>query len=427
MGDVRARICLPAGGNTGQAITVSVDPGQDVSATNVLPCKEWSITDDVLNLSDSASFTVSNIDGENNKRFAPGQRVVIDLADDDVAGGDWIRSFTGIVTSIERRSDDSSGSTILISAMDLGWMLTSCHGKPLTQIKSKRFSDLLSLLIDPSWGFQGVVASNDLNRRLKHGRQVIVQNFQPREGAVLPYIQVEPGQSPFDLIQTYAAREGVLVNVSAKGELVFFQPHYDDQALYRAEYHKSTDPDAEHNNLVGTPTLRETIDGLYSEVQCWSTAVLPLKATGQQDAENPNEAFRHTTFTPSTNPLPFSRRHVFSDSEAITDTLRTNRATWKQQMGQFQSWTYEVEIEGHSQGGAFFVSDTMITVIDTVNDIRGVYYVQSVRRSQTLSGGTRSKLTIRKPGLLNPQLAALPDKKIGGGAKRAAKPQPVIP
>src|SRR5262249_27864960 len=156
--------------------------------------------------------------------------------------------------------------------------------------------------------------------------------------------------------------------VGAKGQLIFFQPHYDEPALYNVEYHSSKESTRNTNNLIGRPTLKQSIDGFYSEVQCWSTVVIPPEV---QTTENPNEQNRHSEFKPSRNPLPFFRWHVFSDSEAINDTLRKNRAVWKYQMGQFESWTYECEFNRHSQGGAFFVANTMISVNDTVHQVSG--------------------------------------------------------
>jgi prophage tail gpP-like protein len=265
----------------------------------------------------------------------------------------------------------------------------------------------------------------DANARLKHGRQVIVQNLNPNLKAILPFIQVEIGQSPIELLKLYASREGLLINVGARGELLFFRPNYENQALYAVEFFPSTDANRVNNNVVGTPTLTQDIDGVVSKTDCWSTVVIPPKI---QNSENPNEQFRHDFFVPDANPLPFNRLLTFSDQEAISPQLRKNRAKWKWQMGMFQSWTYEIEVQGHSytfdksEGGAFYVSNTMISVNDQVNKVQGTYYVQSARRSCMLRDGLRTKLTIRRPGLLNPEL-----EKLGGGAKKAAKIPKAVP
>jgi len=417
MAESKVRIRFPAGGKQNANIDVTVDQTDLVLYTNVFPAKEWSLTDDVMNLSDSAAVTIANDNGENSGKITVGQLIIIDESDPDVASGQWIRQFTGRVTAVETNSDVQGGSNIMVTAMDLGWHLTSSHGPPLKNIKSIRFQKLLDLLIDPSWGLAPTETDGDLNTRLKHGRQVIVQDHKPQLGAILPFIQIEPGQSPFDILRTYVQREGLLINVGAKGQLIFFRPNYKNQPLFKVEYHstKETHGDSEFA-LIGRPTLRESIDGLYSEVQCWSTVVIPPEIA---NSENPNEMYRHTTYKPSENPLPFARRHVFSDGEAINPALRKNRATWKFQIDAFNSWEYSCEFPRHSQSGGFFTSNTMISIDDTVNKVpKGDYFIQRVQRSLTLRDGKRTKLTIRKPGLLNPDLQAL---KIGGGAKNAAK------
>lgn len=432
--DVKARIQVP-GSNF---VHIRMDDSK-IDNENI-PCKEFSISDDVLNIADSAAVTISNVNGEHiNKssgelRFREGQKVTMDVSDPDVAAGKWVRHFTGRITNITTKSD-LGGSDVVLSMMDLGWHLTSCDAYPLyregkdkgkhVQIKHKTFKQLIKALIDPSWGFPTdpdgsatVEAFNDTNKNLKHGRQVIIQEHKPVLGAVLPFIQIEPGQKPFEILSLYAAREGVLINVGADGRLIFFRPHYDEQPLYTAEYHGTNDSASSKNNVEGSPSLQRGIDGLFSEVQCWSTVTIPPEVA---NSDNPNEAFRHDGYIAGTNPLPFNRLCVFSDGEAINQTLRKNRAIWKQRMGLFNSWTYKVEFTGLSQAGAFFVSDTMISVHDTVNGVpKGVYYVQSVNRSVT-SSGIKSSLVIKKPGFLNPALNAL---RLGGGAKKAAKETP---
>lgn len=403
-----------------------MDPDSPLG-TKTLPCKEFCITDDVMNLSDSATITVSNVDGENTGRFRPGQVLAIELSDPNVANGKWIRMFTGRITQVRLSGDISGGENIMLTAMDMGWHLTSCHAAPLDakgrhiQIKHKTFAQLLDSLIDPTWAvgpygpnqFLNVFASNDLNRRLKHGRQVIVQNHNPQLGAILPFIQIEPGQAPMDIINTYAQREGWLVNVGANGDIVFFRPNYVDEPMYSLEYHGSKDAASSRNNMVGMPTLTESIDGLYSEVQVWSTVVIPPSVT---NSDNPNEAMRHGGYIASENPLPFKRLQVAQDGEAITSDLRKKRAIWAQRKGIFNSWTYECEVDGLSQRSAFFVSDTMITVRDSVHGLDGDYYVQSVNRSVTNNGGEKVRLVLKLAGYLSPALQVL---NIGGGVKKS--------
>jgi hypothetical protein len=434
--EVRLRARFPAGGNLFDRLSIITDKQDLNSSDDALPAREWSVTDDVLNVSDSACFTVANEDGRNTGKFHLGQRVELDESDPDVANGQWVRHFTGRVTAIRTYTDVQGGSNIMVTCMDLGWHLTSssaamfqknAKGKPVrVQLRNKTFRQLIDAVVDTSWGFGKVVFDGDENARLKHGRQVIVQNLNPQLGAILPFIQVEIGQTPYDLLSLYAAREGLLINVGARGELIFFRPNYKNQAIYEVHLHPSTSASRTKNNVVGAPSLSETIDGIYSQTQCWSTVVIPPAI---QNTENPNEQYRHSEFTPSENPLPFARHLTFSDQEGINQTLRENRAKWKWQMGSFEAFLYEVELQGHSQNGGFFVSNTMVSVDDEINGLQGAYYIQSVRRSLTLRDGLKTQLKIRRPGLLDPTLNGLPstNKRLGGGSKKAAKMPASVP
>jgi prophage tail gpP-like protein len=78
-----------------------------------------------------------------------------------------------------------------------------------------------------------------------------------------------------------------------------------------------------------------------------------------------------------------------------------NRAQWKWQRGQFDSWTYEITVKGHSQNGIFYAPDTICEVNDTVFGISGKrFYVAAVRFSRTMQGGTTTTLRIHKADVL---------------------------
>lgn len=420
----RLRIRLPAGGNSQQSLTVMAGPDDGAGAAqNVLYAKEWSITDDVMQVSDPACFTVSNEDGVNTGKLYPGQLVQIDESHPDVVGGQWLRQFTGRIHRLEHGSDASGGSVILAACYDLGWHLTSCAAQPLLKTNGITFGALCSHLLDPTWGFASTVAfGNALNRSLKQGRTGVLRQFVPPK-TVLPFIQVEPGQTPWDVLQTYATREGLLVGVSAQGALTLFRPDYSQDSRYdTAHFHPSKDPRSTQNNMEGRPTLILSIDGMYSESQCWSTVVKPTKVQEAAIANNPNAQYRHDTYKPSTNPLPFNRRSVLMDAEAINQTMRQNRATYAYQRGLFDSFEYRFARQGHASGGQLYVADSMIPISDSMHlpGQDGLYYIAQVRRESTIHGGDMTQFLCRKPFLLDPSLQA----QVGGGASGISSPPP---
>lgn len=409
------------------------------SKPGVIPLKEWSISDDVLTVSDAASWVIDNADGRHTGKFKKGQRVEIDESDPQVAGGQFCRQMTGRITSVEYSSDPQGGSVVQVTAMDLGWHLTQSSGPPLTSLtrtkvlrkdkvvgsRALTFKDLITpggtlddqgktpkfVLIDKSWGFAPPVLDNRFQDTiLRQGRtgatRAFQQNFVGTDKTLLPYIQIEPGQTPWEIIEMYAKRLGLLVNVSALGAIVAFRPNYNQGNSYNLEYHSTSNPGA--NNVVGRVSLRESLEGLYSEVQCWSTRVEPIE-TGNATMD-PNANYTRFIHRPAANPLPFERRHVVTDGEAISATMRQTRAIWNQQMDAFKSWSYECEFASHSQveqgpagRGHFFTSNTMIGVNDTVHDVQDSLYVQRVQRSCSLRDGTKSRLTLRLP-IVDPSL-----------------------
>jgi prophage tail gpP-like protein len=418
--DIKARVRVFSGSGDFPPTTMTIDRDDRSTYGGMFPCKEWSVEDNMLNVADTASVLIANPEGIHSGKFRLGQRIEFDESDPDVANGAWVRHLTGRIVRIESTSDINGGSSILLTAMDLGWHLTSCDAVPLTKTEHGTILDLIKKLVHPSWGFPGTetsgpdITDNVLNKRLKQGRAGVTRAFAPHLGGVLPFFQVEPGEKPFDVLRRYLQREGLLLNVGAKGQIVLFRPDYRDDTKYDGiEYHEGIDPRRHRNNVIGRTSLLESLDGIYSASECWSTVVIPPSV---QDTDNPNAAYRKTRYTLPTNPLPFDRLSVFTDTEAINPTTRKNRAIWHLQMDAFNSWEYTAEVRGHSQGGRFLVSDTMIPVNDSLHGVNGTYYIQSVRRSLTIREGARSRLTLRKP-LLDPEL----QEQVGSGAKAALK------
>lgn len=413
MGNVEARIRMPGQGQStqaGQAITVTAGSTQGLTgSTNELPCIEWTIDDDCMNVADSASFSIANIDGENTGKLFPLQLVIIEVRDPDVAGGQWVSAFKGRILRLVHRSDQNLGSLIVAEAMDLGWHLTRCCATPLTSTASGTIDQLILKLVDPSWGINrtAVTHGNVKNRQLKQGRFGVELSFIPELQKQFIRIQVEIGQTPWQVLSTYAARLGLAINVGVQGDIILFQPDYQQKIDYDAvHYHKSTEGERIQNNIIGTPTFEESGDGLYSSVLCFSTVVAPLITQSAQQQQDPNAQYRSAKYTPTVNPVPFVRVMNFMDSEAINKDMQVNRAIWKAQTDAFNSWSYTVELPQHSSGGVFFASDSMISVSDTVHQVQGSLYVQKVRRSYSVSGGTRAQLTLRLPWLWNPSLQA---------------------
>ena len=358
---------------------------------------QYSIDDDVLSLGNVAAVSLANIEGELAGKISMGMPVEIVMMDPSVDGGAKSTRHKGRVTLSDGKSDSRSGSVVNLSTADLGWHLQSTPGKPWTRLEGLTFQRLLAAVLDPSWGFAGVRAGNDLNRKLNQGRRGIQINHAPHVGGVIPPIWIEPGQMIADVLLEYAKRERVLLNVTSDGWLQFWQPAYNTGASYEFFYFGRGDSARKKNN-VRDAGLRQSIDGMYSVCECIYTNVIPSEITST--GTNPLEGYHLKKYKPATNPLPFERHCTFTDSEPINEATGLDRAKWKWQRGMFDSWTYTVTVEGHSQGGIYFAPDTMASVTDTVHGIKQALYVSNVRLSRTKGDGTIATITMKKPDLL---------------------------
>lgn len=375
-------------------VTSKDSSGKQVKYT-ILEIKEYSYDSDILTITDPFACTVGNPEGRYIGKISPGDLVTYYMSDPDVSAGVNTPKIKGVITGISSTSDAHSGTQIMLTGADLGWFIENCPGPLWQRYRGKSFNQILSLVLDKTWGFTGVRPGNDFNRRVKLGRAGLgLDKVPPLTNP--PPIQFEPGQPISDVLVTLARRDKLLVNVSADGYLQFFQPNYNQEALYRFDFHKTSESLRYFNN-VESVKLTQKLDGVYTDVICiGQVAYPPFGGT----SGNVNEGKIRGRYKPATNPLMFNRTHSFSDAEQMSKTNSDLRAQWKWQRGAFDSWVYEITVKGHSQKGHFFESDTMCEVNDTVTGVVGTYYVSAVRYNRSMSKGTTTTLTIRKPGLL---------------------------
>lgn len=359
---------------------------------------EYCYETDVLTLGDPFSVSLSNVDGEISGQINVGDTVKFFISDPDVAGGAKVPKLVGIVTQTDMTSDNDSGTRIVVTGADLGWHLVNNCGPLFHRYRGRSLNQILQDVIDPSWNLGGVRQGNDFNRKVKLGRQGVI----PAQTAyqVVPPIQWEPGMMIADVLIPLARRQKFLLNVSADGYLQFFKPTYNQNAKYTFHYHKATEKSRSKNNLKKVRKT-EALDPVYTAVTCVGQVAYPPYANTTSD---PNAGRKRGDYS-SINALPFRRYISFSDADQFDKPAAQSRAQWKWQRGQFDSWIYEVTVAGHSQVGPngeynFYEPDTMAQIDDTVSGVTGQYYVSACRYTRSLSNGTETVLTLRRPNVL---------------------------
>lgn len=358
--------------------------------------KDYVYISDILNMGDPFSCTVPNPDGVYSDLITPGAAVEVRMADQNVSGGANILIFKGIVVSRDFVSN-MQGSIMRVTCADLGWHLQNNTGPVWKSLRGLTWQGLFDALIDTTWKFKGTsIGAYLVDKKLKLGLAGAKLQVTPQAyPAKLPRIQVEPGESCADILIKYARLSKSLVNVSGDGVLQIFSPTYTGENFYSFHYHKSAEKERSKNNLKSV-TVNDSIQGVYTDVSCYSVVLLPESAF---QSNNPNEGHFKGQYLKS-DALPFHHVLSFSDAEQLSRTAATSRAEWKANRGIFDSWKYEVEVYGHQQNGSFYTPGVMCAIQDTVHGIKGSYYVQAVKMERSNSGGTKTTITIRKPNLL---------------------------
>lgn len=361
---------------------------------------EYAIDANALTLSDCFSAKVANPYGARTKEINEGDPVSVVVSDPRVRGGAKVQILTGIITDVDEESADGTGTVWNLSGADLGWHIVNNCGPLWLSLSGLTFGKMMDKVLDPSWGFRTPTQLDNLNnRKISQGRQGILNARAPVD-TFIPPICFESGDMIADKLITYARRAKHLVGVTVDGYLSIYRPDYTTESVGTLHYHKPSESTRALNN-VKRARIRKSIEGLYTDVVCVGSVVVESVLP---DRYNPHAGnFRGYFSDPSV--LPFKRLLTFSDSDVGVDgpniPQATARAEWKAKRGMFDSWTAEYTFRGHVINGTFFAPDTMIAVEDSVHGISGVYYVVARKFARSISGGTTTVLTLKKPNLLS--------------------------
>lgn len=360
---------------------------------------EYSIDSNALSLMDCFSAKVANAFGARTGEINEGDPVSVFASDPRVRGGAKVQILTGLVTDLDEDSDDKSGTTWNISGADLGWHIVNNCGPLFLTLNGLTFGKTIDKVLHPSWGFKTPAKLDNLNnRRLSQGRAGVLAGRAPVD-TFIPPICFEAGDMIADKLITYARRARHLIGVTVDGYFTIYQPDYTTESVGTLHYHKPSESTRKLNN-VKKARVRKSIEGLYTDVTCVGTVVVPSVLP---DRYNPH-AGNFKGIYQNTKVLPFRRFLSFSDGDVGVDgpglKQATARAEWKAKRGIFDSWTAEYTYKGHVINGTYFAPDTMVGVDDTIHNVSGVYYLVSRRFVRSIQNGTTTMLALKKPNLL---------------------------
>lgn len=376
--------------------TIEVEIAGDPQGRRI-DIKNFTLRDDIQSLYDPFSFTMVNPKGELNylldlidqKHHVP---IRIYHRDPFVNSGAPRLWLNGVILKADARSG-YGGSQISLSGYDLGWLLTSCapFGRDMN-LQGLSWPRMCQKLVDPSWlvpgagigrltgsngyGLRGIIGIST-SRQIRQGRVdaqaeatrkemalaartanrqelIIANNINTR--AVMPKVMVQPGETVADILIRYARLENTprFVNVTPDGDLCFFQPDYTTPPQFTYRYNYDDARAAENNVLDGSRSL----DGsqVANIIECVSSK---LYAMAIAESDNPMEGLE-TGFAKHYDKTTdyYLRSVTFSDNERYTPNRAQKRAEWKYKQGIFASETVSFTVQGHSQNGIPFTSNS---------------------------------------------------------------------
>lgn len=397
----------------------------DGTVTAVPNITSYSYSSDALQIGDPFAVTVPDprlryVAG----KLKEGSRITFSLQSPKVAGGAATKKRTGVIVKREVSASDSGGTTIQLTGADIGWHLANCDGPPWFGLQGCEFDTLATAMIhpdrifsgmeDPGWGFADKVRYENVNNRLHkqavpQGRQGIVLANQAAALTKLYRIQVEPGEKLWDVFESYLKRLILFANVTAEGELVVYLPDYKQGPSYHFYCYPQSDSRRNTNNVKAEGIRRsDDVTERWGGVMCFGEVPLPdlIDQTVAQDNINANkfhadiDVKKNTEVAGGLFTPPFFHLSTSTDGEALYGDLAKARATWRRNMGFFNSHVITFTVRGHHQGGKWYEPDTLCTVDFPVVGIGPTTYYVTAVRCDNDDSGERTQITCHVPGLL---------------------------
>lgn len=403
-------------------------PGQPTYRLDLL--KEFAYRYDVMAVGDVCEFSLVNErDGSTLQKLRLGSTVKLYLSNPRVNGGqDTLKHYGRIVN----RQAAAAGGVVKVQAPDLGWHLMTCDAPLYTRTRGLTLDELVDPLryrrtkkgivppfIDETFGLEGLrtgLDANQLNRNLKQGRAGTLA-FANKVLTPVNVIQVEAGETFFDVVARYLQRFNLLLNVSCDGYLQVWNPDYSRPPAY--QFYKT-----EAKSNIIDAKVQDDASTRYTEVTCVGEIVNKFLS----NPSDPNatkvrgyyRAAKRDDGLPA--PVPYRHRLTKSDGEMFNGTMAAKQAEWLWKRGMFDSHYLEIDVVDHFQGGRWLEADELAEVDIPELDVRGIYYVQAVHCISTVEGGDVTKLILRWPHLLSASWGEWPNPPIyrSGEAQDAA-------
>lgn len=303
--------------------------------------------------------------------------------------------LVGVVDRRLRRCD-KQGRKQTVEGRDLMGILVDAYCEEFVTIQGKTLGQLAEFLIGPN-AATGRPALPFINRKMITGQTGLAgkldsrrrrgtANFMAFFDTPAPLRQIAPGQTVFQVLQTYALSSGVMFFSLPDGRFVFDRPVTSGEI----DYHIIFNARGEGNNALSGEVEENSAKG-YSKVTV-------IGQQQGQDIDNMDVTKVQVKATVTDPDFPFYKAFVQCTSHDSQSPKQHARLIMERMRHEAERITYEMP--RHSQNGKNFTVNRLATVQDEIHDINGTYLVTGRAYKLDKSAGPTTTLKLSLPGIV---------------------------
>ncbi len=238
------------------------------------------------------------------------------------------------------------------------------------------------------------------------GKGVLGPQDVPNDFVRLPIAEARPhaGETEYAYLERHAGNLGVMMWMSADGNLIFSRPDYNQEPLF--SLYRYLNDSNNNNNILSGGARRNTANSatsvkLLGHTEGRGDDKTQVRAQLSLDDLPLSEVARLKGIPVAniTERYTWPRLKVIRDAHAKDKTRANKEAHRALSRANTNLLTLEYEVRGHSQNGILYCPDTLVTVIDEVAGISGTFYITSRSISKDKSG-THTNLKLVPSGTI---------------------------
>ncbi len=294
-----------------------------------------------------------------------------------------VLEMTGIIDRVPS-GYGKPGRTLTVEGRDLGGLLVDSYCEEFIDVQGMTVKALAEKLIRkvPFIKRKDIIYLENIrgNLKKKKGRSAALAMMDSAQN----FVKVEPGQTIFEVLKTFAMSRGMMFFCMPDGTFVFGKPKDGGQAVYRLVTRKS---DPSGNNILEGEYLQD-ISRRYSKIT----------VVGQQqglDILGTADISTKAVVTDST--FPFYKPYVATDqNDSRSPKLH---AQMLMERMKYEGLRLAYRVPGHSQNGTNWRINEMCRVTDDVFGLDDDYLIYG-RTFELTKDGAFTRLILGLPGML---------------------------